>query len=158
MLTSRPLLRGTGHAFEIKEIGGERLNDAAVVHDFWAKFTDLFPEAHGFSPMRDPEGAGIRILRIGGHFSAEEIAAMRSAADQAAEANGIQVIVTKEFPMDVRSFTNDWEAHPNGEQYLARLKEIGKPGIPRRIREHYEPEIRRLMLREYRKAIRGRGQ
>lgn len=161
VLISRGLKSGNGHAFEIRETGGTvKLSEPSVLHAFWEKFGELYPKAEGFSPVRDPDGTvGIQILKKAGHISEVEAKKMHAAAEDAAEAVGIgrDNIETEHAPAKVQSLTNDWAKSPNGEDYHARLKEIGRIGILKRITEEYAPAVERIVKQEYRRALRSGG-
>jgi hypothetical protein len=50
---------------------------------------------------------------------------------------------------DVRTAENDWAEYPNGEQFMDRLKEIGKSGIVKRMREEYIPSVEKVMTKAF---------
>ena len=151
VVTSRPQLSGSGHFFEIVEPGGDALRNPEKVTQFWNAFREAYPKAEGFMPVESPDGAGIRILKQRGHFSAKDVAAMDKAASQAADRVKIDAVDTSHGPADIYMASNDWKAHPDGKGYLQRIKEIGRSGIQGRLRNELAPAVERAIQEAFRK-------
>lgn len=154
VLVVRPRVKGgNGHVFEITEVDGNTLSEPNQVEKYWQEFRREYPQAEGFMPTRNQDGSvGISIARRNGHFNPAELLQLETAAKRAAARSGIKRIGWEESPAEVYSIANDWEHYPNGEQYLRRLAEIGKPGIIGRMQE-YARAIQRTYIDAYRRAI-----
>jgi hypothetical protein len=151
VLTSRPMLSGGGHEFTVIEPGGETLRDPEKVGQFWSAFRELYPKAEGFMPVETPEGNGIRVLKVRGHFSAKDVEALDKAASHAADRVNIGKVETSHGPADVHMASNDWSKNPDGKGYLQRIKEIGRPGVQGRLRNELAPAIERAIRDAFRK-------
>jgi len=117
------------------------------VNDFWTAFRAAFPRAEGFQPLRvRGEPVGIRIVRIGGHLGLPATwEAIARAASEAADFVGIETMELKHGAADARMHQNDWRVNREGQQYLSRLTERGKPGLLNRLRDVYAPQVREVL-------------
>ena len=148
VLTSRPLLSGSGHFFEIKD--GGMLSDPAAVRSYWNKFREIYPKAEGFMPT--PDGKGIRILKSNGHFGENtDIPKLINAANQAADHAKIEHIEITHGPADVKFAGNDWKKAPDGKGYLQRLSKIGRSGLSGRLQTELAPSVEQAIREAYRK-------
>ena len=77
------------------------------------------------------------------------------AASNAADAVGIKTMELRHAGAEARMVENDWEKNPEGNQYLARLLALGRPGILHRVRDIYAPQIQEI-LESYLGRMRGR--
>lgn len=156
VLISRPLASGAGHLIEITEVGSHKMAQPEIREAYFQNFNRHYPEATGFAPTRNRDGSvGIQILQTTGHPNAEQIARAKIAAGLAGEGLGIDTVYADEHPAEVIPVINMWEPGQslNGEAFLNRLREIGKPGILGRIRNEYRPFLERAYMNAIRKAI-----
>ena len=169
VLESRPLYTGSSHWLELTEVGSSKLLDHENVARFWDAFRESFPDAEGFQPVRE-HGAppGIRIIKLGGHMGLTSrvrgagivetpggLETVARAASNAADAVGIKTMELRHAGADARMVENDWQKNPEGNQYLARLQALGRPGILHRVRDVYAPQIQQI-LESYLGRMRGR--
>lgn len=151
VITSRPQLSGSGHYFQIIERGGEQLSNPAKVHEFWNIFREIYPKAEGFMPVRTPEGSGIRILKVRGHFGPADLQALKYAVEKATDRAKLGTVEIGHGPADVHLATNNWKEQPNGEGYRQRLAEIGRPDLQRRLLDEFAPSIERAIREAFQK-------
>lgn len=159
VMVSRPVARKTNWKAGL-DIVSDQFGDPERVTEFWRRLQEAAPELKGlgFSPMREADGDGIRIVFKNG---GDEYAA-------ALEAKFIDIIEDIAEEMDIRAITpavtkieasyhgNDWEKQSKGEGYLARLKKRYGPRVSRALERDHRRNIERVFDEELTKAE-GRG-
>jgi hypothetical protein len=151
VISSRPQLSGKGHEFTILEPGGKTLEDPEQVRAFWNAFRAEYPKAEGFMPVKTADGSGISILKLRGHFSEKDVESLRAASEKAADHVKMEEIEITHGPADVQLVSNDWKVNPNGESYLQRLTEVGRPGLQARIQREFGPSVEKAIRDAFRK-------
>jgi hypothetical protein len=151
VLTSRPLQSGTSHFFQIAAPSKE-LSDPSKVQKFFTDLREQFPRVDGFMPVNTPTGGtGIKILKINGHFSEKDIAALKKAAEIAGDKSKMERLEITHGPAEVRVAENDWRKNPDGKNYRQRIGQIGRPDFQRRMELQHAPSTEEAIRNAFRK-------
>lgn len=137
------------------DITGPELRDPAKLDAWWSRMQELEPKLKemGFHPTQEPDGGGIRIVwATGGEKTLEKLRTeFGPIAQRAAEELGFTT-TTRATKVTVTHHGNDYEASPEGGEYLARLKRRYGPGVQRTLEREHRRNVERLFDEELTKA------
>lgn len=137
------------------DIVAPELKDPVKLDAWWARMQELEPKLKklGFHPTQEPDGGGIRIVwGTGGEKTLEKLRVeFGPIAQQAGEELGFETL-TKATKVTVDFHGNNYETHPEGGQYLARLEKRYGSGVRRTLEREHRRNVDRLFDEELTKA------
>ena len=130
VISSRPSLKGNGFAFDVIGDGlGTDTERARFYGELKKKMgdaaNDIIP---GFQPIQDGGKPGLRFLKFDGPMDADTIKKLRSAVEATENSRDYDVNI-KHSPIEIKSTSNNWSEQPNGEDYLSRITQAGRPDL-----------------------------
>lgn len=159
VMVSRPVARKTGWKAGL-DIVSEELTNPERVTEFWRRMQEAAPELKelGFSPMREADGEGIRVVfKSGGdEYAAALKAKYIDIIEDIAEEMDIRAIAPAVTKIEASYHGNDWEKQPKGQGYLARIKKRYGSRVSGTLERDHRRNIERVFDEELTKAE-GRG-
>ena len=131
---------------QIVEMQGEtKLAGHQAKIDLFNRLTVASPNAKGFSPFVDDEGNhGILIVLTDAECSGDEIPAMVDNLKKIGEDMELDVHVDS-GRLQFEAAANDWSNCGEGESYLQRAVEIGRPGVQGRLVGAHRTAVRQRL-------------
>jgi hypothetical protein len=150
--TFRPCEDGNRAFVQIVEMQGEtKLARHQAKIDLFHRLTVASKNAKGFSPFVDDDGNhGIRIVLTDAECSDDEIHAMVDSLKRIGEDLELDFHVDS-GRLEFAAAANDWSKHGEGESYLQRAVEIGRPGVQGRLVGAHRTAVRQLLEEAFRK-------
>lgn len=150
--TFRPCENGNSAFVQIVEMPGEtRLAGHQAKIDLFNRLAATSSDAKGFSPFIDDKGNhGIRIVLTDRECSQDVIQLMVDNLKKIAEYMKLDVHVDS-GRLEFEAAANDWSKDGQGEGYLQRAAQIGRPGIQRRLVGAHRTAIRQSLEDAFRK-------
>ena len=141
VLVHDPDPHGPALGIQIVQQEGDELADPEKMQKFWNRLYELDPEiAQGFAPCRFHGQPGLRIINTGDRWTDEQVAKFKATAKQLTEEFDLHLdaVVFRTF---YEFYDNDWKEHPDGQAYLARISQRGRPDLSRRLNDQFRPAV-----------------
>ncbi|HEX7957489.1 MAG TPA: hypothetical protein VF508_11135, partial [Pyrinomonadaceae bacterium] len=139
VIASRRTPRGGRPALRVTQTAGRDLASHAAAQKFWRALSRREPKLNpGFSGTLDAGRPGLFVIDTEGDWLPADAAKFDAAAAAASKELGVTTAV-EHFRVEYVGAGNDWKQHPEGEEYLSRLRGRGRGALAARLERLYRP-------------------
>ncbi len=133
-------------AFQIVQIRGQNLHDPAFLQRFWNRLGELSPTLQqGFLPLKQNGQPGIRIINTEKPWAETDYPDFDRTISTLEQEFHTR-LATQRLRVNFDSVENAWKTHPDGSEYLRKLREQGYGSLADRLVRTYQPRVDRWLL------------